>query len=243
MSKWRESSLPSGDQTSSQKTKKQSLTPSDPSVIVTINETADTPPHEELTTTKESKTNSTGATIMADAQTGVTVSMEDGSQEIFGGKKKMLKVTTIADGKVVTKLSFLNGRIVTFTMPEDMVLRFAAHGADQKFGDEIAGLGDIDDAVLAIEGLSARLTGGEWSQKREGSGLGGTSVLAKALCEMYKQPMEKIKTFLAGKNQAEKIALRNNPKVKPFVDAVEAAKAAKAGRVAIDTESLLGELE
>ena len=174
-------------------------------------------------------------------QTGTVVEMEDGGSEVFGGKKKMLKDTRIAeDGSIATKLSFSNGRVISFTIPADMILRFAAHGVDQKFGDEIAGLGDIDDCVLAIEELADRIAKGEWSMKRESSGLGGTSVLAKALMEMTGKDAQQVKEFLAGKNQAEKLALRNNPKVQPFVAKIEAAKTNKGA--GIDTEALLGEL-
>lgn len=229
--------MPSGVFNTSQKNKKQPLTPSGLSVIVNNTETASGSPWKDVQTESLKRSDK-----MATEQTGLTVEMEDGSTEVFGAKKKMVKVTTIANGKVSTKLSFLNGRVVVFDMPEDMVLRFAAHGSDQKFGDIIAGLGDIEDAILAVEELAGRLAAGEWSQKREGSGLGGTSVLVRALMLMMGKDAETIKKFLAEKNQAEKIALRNNPRVKPFVDRVEAEKAVKAGRVSIDTDALLDEL-
>lgn len=76
--------------------------------------------------------------------------------------------------------------------------------------------------------------------KREGSGLAGTSVLAKALMEMTGKDAETIKAYLADKDQAMKLALRNSPKVKPFVDAIEAKK--NAGKTAINTDALLAEL-
>lgn len=170
------------------------------------------------------------------------VTMEDGSQEEFVGKKKMIKNTVIDDnGNIDLTLRFRNGSIVNFTLPPALMSRFAAHGAEQKIGDEIAGLVDIDDCVLAVQELCDRLTRGEWSMKREGgSGLAGTSVLARALVEMTGKTMEDIKGFLAGKTQAEKVALRNNPKVKPFIEKIEAEKVSKASKV--DTDSMLGEL-
>lgn len=171
------------------------------------------------------------------------VQMENGTTVEFVGKKKMIKNTSIDDnGNIDLVLEFRNGRVVNFIVPPALMNRFAAHGAEQKIGDEIAGLVDIDDCVLAVEELCDRLTKGEWSLKREGgSGLAGTSVLARALVEMTGKTMEAIKEFLGGKTQAEKVALRNNPKVKPFIEKIEAEKASKASKV--DTDSMLSELE
>jgi hypothetical protein len=75
---------------------------------------------------------------------------------------------------------------------------------------------------------------------REAGGMAGTSVLARALAEIKNLPIERVKEFLSKKSQAEKIALRNNPSVKPVVERIEAEKNAKASKV--DTEALLGEL-
>ena len=57
---------------------------------------------------------------------------------------------------------------------------------------------------------------------------------------MTGKTMEAIKEFLGGKTQAEKVALRNNPKVKPFIEKIEAEKVSKASKV--DTDSMLNEL-
>jgi hypothetical protein len=53
---------------------------------------------------------------------------------------------------------------------------------------------------------------------------------------------EAIKEFLATKSQAEKIALRNNPKIKVVVDRLEAEKLAKKGG-GIDSDALLDDLD
>ena len=74
--------------------------------------------------------------------------------------------------------------------------------------------------------------------KRDGNGMAGTSVLVRALCELKGKSVEEIKTFLADKSQADKVALRNNTKVKPIVDRIEAEKAAKKG-AGVDTEAML----
>jgi hypothetical protein len=173
-----------------------------------------------------------------------TVTMEDGTVVDFAGKRKILKSSSLVDGKVVVRIDFRNGVTRKLTLREDMLVKYAAHGAEQKLGDSTAGVEDLDDAVLAVEEVIERLNAGEWNVKREGSGIAGTSVLARALVEFTGKSAEEIKTFLSAKTQAEKVALRNNPKVKPIVERIEAEKAARAksGGKQVDTEALLSEL-
>ena len=182
-----------------------------------------------------------------------TVKMTDGTVVDFPGKRKLQKSSTIAaDGTVATRLDFVNGEFRLFTIPAALLARFAAHGAEQKLGDHIAGLkgkdggdADIDDCIFAIDELIDRLYNGEWNATTAaGNGMAGVSVLAKALVEFTGKSISEIKTFLSAKSQAEKIALRNNPKVKPIVERLEAEKAANAAAKGggVDTDALLGEL-
>ena len=154
-----------------------------------------------------------------------TVTMKDGRIVEFAGKRKLIKNTTISDAGVQTRLDFRNGETRLFTIPEKMLQQFAGHGAEQKLGDETAGIEDVDDQVIAIDELIDRLYNGEWSLRREGSGVSGTSVLAKALAELTGKSVEEIKAFLKPKTQAEKLALRVNPKVAPIVQRLEKEKA------------------
>lgn len=171
-----------------------------------------------------------------------TVTMTDGRIVDFAGKRKLLKESSVnADGKVAVRLDFRNGETRLFTLPDNLLNKFAAHGAEQKLGDEIAGLTDTEDCVLAVDELIDRLYNGEWSVKREANGMAGTSVLVRALVEHTGKTVEQIKQFLSGKSQAEKVALRNNPKIKPIVERIEAEKASKKANV--DTDAMLGELE
>ena len=171
-----------------------------------------------------------------------TVTMQDGRVVDFAGKKKLLKDASVTgEGKVQVRLDFRNGETRIFTIPDNLLNKFAAHGAEQKLGDEIAGLAEIDDCVLAIDELIDRLYNGDWSVKRESSGMAGTSVLVRALVEHTGKTVEQIKAFLAGKSQAEKVALRNNPKIKPIIERIESEKAAK--KTSVDTDALLGELD
>jgi hypothetical protein len=171
-----------------------------------------------------------------------TVTMTDGRVVDFAGKRKLLKESSVtAEGKVQVRLDFRNGETRLFTLPDNLMAKFAAHGAEQKLGDEIAGLTDTEDCVLAVDELIDRLYNGEWSIKREANGMAGTSVLVRALVEHTGKTVEQIKQFLNGKSQAEKVALRNNPKIKPIVERIEAEKASKKANV--DTDAMLGELE
>ena len=171
-----------------------------------------------------------------------TVTMQDGRIVEFAGKRKLLKESLQSpEGKVQVRLDFRNGETRLFTLPDNLLAKFAAHGAEQKLGDEIAGLADVDDCVIAIDELIDRLYEGEWGVKREANGMAGTSVLVRALVEHTGKTVEQIKIFLSGKTQAEKVALRNNPKIKPIVERIEAEKASKGSKV--DTDALLGELE
>jgi hypothetical protein len=176
------------------------------------------------------------------APTVETVKMTDGRAVEFAGKREMLKESFVdANGKIAVRIDFRNGETLTYTLPDSLITKFAAHGAEQKLGDETAGLKDIDDKVMAVKDLMERLQSPEgWNVAREANGMAGTSVLARALAEVQGVDIEKVKAFLKDKTQAQKMALRNNPKVKPVVDRIEAEKQAKANKV--DTDSLLGEL-
>lgn len=168
------------------------------------------------------------------------VTMSDGRKVEFVGKRKMLKSTEIEGNTVAVRIDFRNGETRRFVLPPTLLLQFAGHGGEQKYGDECAGVEDIDDMVLTVDELDERIQKGEFNAKREGGGMAGTSVLLRALMEYSGRTQEQIKAFLSGKTQTEKLALRNSPKVKPIVDRLEAEKAAKGAKV--DTDALLAEI-
>ena len=181
----------------------------------------------------------------------LTVRMEDGREVDFAGKRDLVKNYEVdeANATVNVTLDFRNGQTRRFQPPPSLLLTFAGHGAIQKLGDELADpkLTDIDDKVAAIDALIEQLLAGQWSARREGDGFAGTSVLLKSLVELTRKESEsdaeavaRVKAFLKGKSQNEKLALRNSPKIKPIVERIEAEKAAKGASV--DTDSLLAEL-
>jgi len=170
-----------------------------------------------------------------------TITMSDGRKVDFVGKRKLIKESILDAGEPQVRLDFRNAETRTFVIPTVLLAQFAAHGAEQKLGDETAGLDDVDDMTLAVDELIERLNKGEWSVRREGSGFGGTSVLLRALVEVSGKSVEQIRAFLANKTQADKMALRNSPKIKPVVEKLEAEKVAKGTKV--DVDALQAELE
>ena len=171
------------------------------------------------------------------------ITMSDGRIVDFTAKQKLVKESLInpETGVIITRLDFRNGQTRSLTIPSNMILRFAAHGAEQKLGDAIAGEKDFDDAVLAVEALIKRLEEGEWNVAREAGAFTGTSILLRALVEVSGKTVEQIKAFLDTKSAAEKLALRRSAKLEPTIKKLEAEKAAKSG-TKIDTDALLGDL-
>lgn len=171
------------------------------------------------------------------------VDMQDGRKVEFAGKRKLLKETIIEGDSVSVRLDFRNGETRLFTVPQELLLKAAGHGIEQKLGDETAGTEDVDDMVLDVDNLIDRLKNFEWSTKRESSGFAGTSVLLRAIVEWNagKKTVEQVKEWLKPKSAAEKMALRNSPKLKPIVERLESEKQAKNNKV--DTDALLGELD
>lgn len=164
----------------------------------------------------------------------------DGTPRVvaFPGKRKLIKESSItADGTVQLRLDFRNGESRLFTVPPVLLHKFAAHGAEQKLGDMTAGIDEVEDQVLAVDEGIDRLYNGEWNERREGNGMAGTSILLQALVELKGKSVDEIKAFLKPKTAAEKLALRNNAKVKPIIERLEAEKAAKKGNV--DTDAML----
>jgi len=181
--------------------------------------------------------------MAATEKTVNTVTMNDGAIVEFPGKRKLQKTSVVADnGDLRIRLDFVNAEFREFTLPPELIAKFALHGAEQKLGDEISGLDDINDCVLAIDTLIDRLYEGKWNATREANGMAGASILARALVEQSGKDMSVIRAFLADKTQAQKVALRQNPAIKPIVDRLEAEKSKKPSKNAVDTDALLSSL-
>lgn len=172
----------------------------------------------------------------------IPVTMSDGRVVEFNKKQKLVKTSTIAeDGSVSVRLDFSNGQTRDFAVLSEMTARFAAHGAEQKLGDAIAGETDVNDAVESVDDLLKRLNAGEWTITRSAGAFAGTSILIQALVEASGKDVAAIRAFLENKTQSEKLALRRSDKLKPIIERLESDKASK-NKNAVDTDSLLGEL-
>lgn len=170
------------------------------------------------------------------------VSMADGRTVGFAGKRKMIKeAIETSDGVKGVRFDFRNGNSLFWPIDHGGLQEaYALHGIKQKGGDNAAGTEDVDDVQLDVEAAFEQCGKGIWKEQREGSGMGGTSVLLRALVEVSGKSVEEIKAFLKDKSQAEKMALRESSKVKPIVQRIEAEKVAKSAKV--DTDGLLAGL-
>ena len=177
---------------------------------------------------------------MADEKQVEQVKMSDGRTVAFAGKRKAIKSSDFVNGEVQVRIDFRNGESKLYTVPGPQVNKAACHGGEQKYGDSYAGVEDIGDMILACDKVQENLNAGDWTSRVEGSGIAGTSVLARALVELTGKTPEQVKEFLSGKTQADKMALRASSKLKPIIERLEAEKVAKASKV--DTEALFAEI-
>lgn len=152
----------------------------------------------------------------------------------------------------ILTLTFANGKTLTIgkdDLTEEQQTRALLRGVKEKLVDaaaiscnpETGRSATIDDKYNAVKAVYDRLLAGQWNATREGGGGGSGGLLFKALCRLYsnKSP-EQIAAFLAGKTDADKTALRKNPKVAAIIEELRA----ETGKAAnIDTDELLSELE
>lgn len=168
------------------------------------------------------------------------VTLTDGREVDFGERAKVDKQSEVAsNGDLVVKFAFLNGEIREFRMAngDPLVAKAALHGLNQKFGDSFAGVKDVEDMIECFEDVAETLSKGEWSEKR-GEGIAGTSVLARALMEVFAKTKDEVKAFLKDLSAAEKAGLRKAPGVAEVVARLEADKAKD-----VDTSALLAKLQ
>lgn len=163
--------------------------------------------------------NNTAAAIPARPKTEyLEVTMEDGRKVSFAGKRKLNKETLIDDTKVETdesgnvvqisagavsiRMDFRNGATRTFPVPLGMLLKFAGHGAEQKYGDELASPASNplseEDMVLAVEDLDKEIQAGTWGKGRAagGGGVSGASVVVQAIMEATGKDLATVKDYL-----------------------------------------------
>ncbi len=162
------------------------------------------------------------ATVSSKGKTEYTdVALSDGRITKFAGKRKVNKETVIDPAKieldeaagiiqlqrgaVAVRMDFRNGDTRLIELPLSLLAKFAGHGGEQKFGDELASPADKplseEDMVLAIDDLYSVISKGEWGRGRaEGGGsVSGASIVVRAICEATGKDLETVKAFLQKK--------------------------------------------
>ena len=162
-------------------------------------------------------------------------------------------VTNETDGRpCALHLKFADGKELAITASQltNNVMEYAIfHGLKQKLVDaaaisrnpETGRAASVEDKYQAVKTVYDRLLCGSWNATREGGGATG-GLLLQALVRMYagRKTVEELKAFLADKSDAEKTALRKNPRVAAIIEEIRA----ETGKAAsIDTDELLGELD
>lgn len=192
-----------------------------------------------------------------------TVEMSDNRKVEFSGtwdKGQKIQKEVLVDGKpwgdltdeekakahigsAAIRIDFRNGTTRLYPLNPALALQYAVHGALQKYGDELAGeqASDLDDWAATTDRLHERIMAGEWRRAREGGGMAGTSVLLQALMEFTGRTADEVRAHIKDWTPQQKIALRNDPELKPIVERIEAEKAAKVG-AKIDTGALKASL-
>jgi len=152
------------------------------------------------------------------------VKMSDGREVGFAGKRKLSKETlideskviidgdtiTLQEGAVAIRMDFRNGQTRTYPLRLSLLPKYAGHGGEQKFGDELASPASEplteDDMLIAVDALNEQVNiGGEWRAVSEGGGgFAGASVVVLALVEASGKAVEDVKKFLQGKLDAAK---------------------------------------
>ena len=152
----------------------------------------------------------------------------------------------------ILTLQFANGEQLALdaaNVPREIQLQAMMHGFKQKLVDaaaisrnpETGRAASVADKFQAVKTVYDRLLAGQRNAVREGGTATG-GLLLQALCRMYegRKTVEELKAFLAGKTDAEKTALRKNPRVAAIIEDIRAEQGKAAG---INTDELLGELE
>ena len=148
-------------------------------------------------------------------------------------------------------LKFANGQELAITASQltDHVMEYAIfHGLKQKLVDaaaisrnpETGRAASVEDKYQAVKTVYDRLLTGQWNAAREGGGATG-GLLLQALARMYagRKTVDELKAFLADKTDAEKAALRKNPRVAQIIEEIRAEQGKDAN---VDTDAMLNEL-
>lgn len=173
-------------------------------------------------------------------------------------------MTTNTTTKAPAVSADITGSVLRITSPEGHEINVDAgslsddirhqammHGLKQKIVDaaaisrnpETGRSATITDKFDAMSEVATRLYAGEWNKRREGgTGAGAGGLLFAALVRLYagRKSDDEIRTFLAGKTDAEQAALRASSRVAPIIAEIKAERAAKKGDAPNGDELLAG---
>ena len=165
--------------------------------------------------------------------------------------KRNATISATIDGNTLA-LTFANGETLTMrgdALNSDVQQYAMMHGLKQKLVDaaaisrnpETGRQASVEDKYQAVKAVFDRLLSGQWNAVREGGGATG-GLLLQALVRMYagRKTPDQLREFLADKSDAEKTALRKNPRVAAIIEEIRAEQGKAAN---IDTDELLDELE
>jgi hypothetical protein len=195
----------------------------------------------------------------------VAVLMTDGRTVNFAGKRKVNKETVLDESKIVVdgdvmqlsagavsiRMDFRNGDTRLIPLPLTLLAKFAGHGGEQKFGDELASPADKplseEDMVIAIDDLNAEIQQGKWGKGRAsgGGGVSGASIVVQAIVEATGKSLEVVKAFLQKKLDTTEGLTRKalydsfrvaGTKTGIIIKRIEDEKLAKTAKVDADAE-------
>lgn len=176
------------------------------------------------------------------------VTLSDGRVVVFPGARKMQKAYAQTPEGIRATFDFANGQTRSITIAPDhkLVATLVGHGLVQKIGDETASSNDIDDMVLDVEAMIARLEQGDWgTQRKAGDSFSGASVVLKALVEVTGLTLEAVKANIEKKLAATEGLTRadlyksfRNPASKTgvVIARLEQEKLAKSSKIDADAE-------
>lgn len=181
------------------------------------------------------------------------VAMADGREVEFAGKQRMKKETVIDGDTATTTFDFINGETLIFQIRrgDDLTMKLAGHGVEQKVGDETSGDESVDDMVLHVQKMLDRLSKGEWGRERSaGDSFAGASLVIKGVALALEWDVPRVKAWLDKKlesdpkltRQALYKAMRHpDTKSGKIIAKLEAEKQRK--EAALDADDVLAEME
>ena len=166
-------------------------------------------------------------------------------------QKKDIEATVEENGTLV--LTFRHGEVLRLrpeTLAPEIQRAAMIHGLKQKLVDAAAISRDtttgraatISTKYDAVREIFDRITGESpsWNKPRAGGAGGQGGLLARAIARYKNDPVEAAKAYLDRLTDAQKQALRVDPRIAAIINDLRAESAKPAG---IDTDALLGGLD